>query len=80
MTGTTSRIIHCGCAPDSAKASISFSRFTSFLRLASDVASFRSARSVTASFLSSIPPSICFTASAPMPTLKESSPNSSSFA
>ena len=50
MTGTTSKIIHCGCAPDSPKASISFRRFTSFLRLASDVASFRSARSVTASF------------------------------
>ena len=47
ITGTTSRIIQSGRAPDSANASISFSRFTSFLRLASLVVSFRSARSFT---------------------------------
>jgi hypothetical protein len=77
ITGTTPRIIQSGRAPLSAKASISLSRLTSFLRLASEVVSLRSARSRTASLPASMPVSICLTASAPMPTENASSPNSS---
>src|SRR3546814_3974135 len=77
ITGTTSRIIHSGRAPDSRKASISFRRFTSFLRLASEPVSRSSSRTVTRSSSSSREDSIFFIASAPIIASKESSPNRS---
>ena len=80
ITGTTSRIIHSGRAPDSPNASTSFRRFTSFLRLASEEVSFRSARSLTFSSSRSMRFSTFLIASAPMPTSNWSSPNSSCFA
>ncbi len=80
ITGTTSRIIQSGCEPLSANASTSFRRLTSFLRLASDVVSLRSARSFTFSASQSTLTSTLLIASAPMPARNPSSPNSSCLA
>ena len=70
-------IIHSGRLLDSMKVSISFRRLTIFLRLASELVSTSSTRSVSRSSVSSSAASISRTASAPMPTVKLSSPYSS---
>ena len=49
ITGTTSRIIHSGRLPERMKDSTSFSRLTSFLRLASELVTASSPRSVSRS-------------------------------
>ena len=77
MTGTTLMIIHSGRQPLSAKASTSFKRFTSFLRLTSEVVSFNSARNSTFSTSQSILTRIFLIASAPIPISIPSCPYSS---
>ena len=77
ITGTTSRIIHSGRLFDSMKASISFSRLTSFLRRASESVSRSSSRSRCFSSTRSIADSIVRSASAPIDAVNWSSPYSS---
>ena len=77
ITGTMSRIIHSGLVPESMNASTSLSRLTSFLRLASERVSLRSIRSCVRSSSRSIAESMIFSASAPIPAVNMSSPNSS---
>ena len=77
MTGTTSRIIHSGRLFDSMNASTSFSRFTSFLRRASELVSRSSSRSRCFSSARSIADSIVRNASAPIEAVNWSSPYSS---
>ena len=74
ITGNTVRIIHSGFVLDSKKASTSFKRLTKFLRLASEVVSFKSARIEARSASKSILERISRKASAPIPALNESSP------
>ena len=77
ITGSTSKIIHSGLVFDSKKASIIFSRLTNFLRLDSELLSFNSSRIDLRSASRSIEARISFSASAPIPARKESSPYSS---
>src|SRR5207302_993813 len=66
MTGTTSRIIHSGRLFESMKASSSFSRLTSFLRLASELVSRSSWRTFSRSSSRLMAESIFCSASAPI--------------
>ncbi len=77
ITGITFMIIHSGLLPDSMKSSTSFRRFTSFLRLASDVASFNSRRISSCMVFRSSASSIVLIASAPICAWKVPSPYSS---
>ena len=79
ITGSTSRIIHSGLVWESRNASIIFRRLTTFLRLASETESLSSSRSAFFSASKSMLARISLIASAPMPALNASSPNSSSF-
>ena len=67
ITGTTSKIIHSGLAPELINASTSLSRLTNFFRLASDFVSFKSLFSISYSSVSSIRSNIKRIASAPIP-------------
>ena len=77
ITGITSKIIHSGREPDSRKASRSFNRLTSFLRLASEFVSASSCLTLSASSSKLMEASTSLMASAPIPTRKVSSPYSS---
>ena len=76
ITGTTSIIIHEGLLPDSRNASTTSSLLT-ILALFCPAASTSSAFSSSESFSRSIASSSSLTASAPIPTRKESLPNCS---
>ena len=67
ITGTASKIIHSGRAPEFKKASTNLSRFTYFLRLASEFVSLRSTFKVLSSSSRSISLSISRIISAPIP-------------
>ena len=77
ITGTTSRIIHSGLAPDSIKDSINLSLFTNFFLLISEPVLDKSSRIFISSSSKSISVKILLIASAPIETSKLSSPNSS---
>ena len=77
MTGTEVKIIHSGLFPEFKKDSISFNLLIVLSSVTLDFISFKDSLNFSCSFLRSKFNKISLTASAPMPAVKASSPNSS---
>ena len=77
ITGTVVNIIHSGLFPDEINDSINLSLLIVLSSVTFDLTSTKESLNIFCSFFKSSPKSISLTASAPMPALKESSPNSS---
>ena len=77
ITGTEVRIIHSGLLPELINDSISFSLLIVLSSVTLDLISFNDSLSFCCSFFRSKLTKISLTASAPIPAVKASSPNSS---
>ena len=77
ITGTDVRIIHSGLFPELINDSINFNLFIVLSSVTFDFISFKDSLNFCCSFLRSKFTKISLTASAPIPAVKASSPNSS---
>ena len=77
ITGTVVSIIHSGLLPELINDSISFNLLMVLSSVTLDLISFKASRNFSCSFLRSRLIKISLTASAPIPAVKASSPNSS---